>query len=98
MGHCGSDLRQTTHWDNKHSNGTEINAKMQPYASNLNPITIDQKDGNNDRLLTLKEIRQLRGLLGALQWPSSQACPRASASVIVHQGQLPTATAATARE
>eukprot|EP00959_Pyramimonas_sp_CCMP1952_P020197 426261-Pyramimonas_sp.AAC.1 len=71
---------------------------MQTYASNLRPIAEDQKDGNNDRPLTPKEVCQLRGLLGALQLPSSQACSDAPASVSIRRGQLPTATAATARE
>eukprot|EP00959_Pyramimonas_sp_CCMP1952_P248138 5187036-Pyramimonas_sp.AAC.1 len=71
---------------------------MQSYASNLKPITVDQSDDNNDRPLTPKDIRQLRGLLGALQWPSSQVCPHTSASVSTHQGRLPTATVATARQ
>eukprot|EP00959_Pyramimonas_sp_CCMP1952_P372884 7808587-Pyramimonas_sp.AAC.1 len=28
MEHCGSDLHQATHWDNKHFDGTEINIKI----------------------------------------------------------------------
>eukprot|EP00959_Pyramimonas_sp_CCMP1952_P037865 792614-Pyramimonas_sp.AAC.1 len=71
---------------------------MATYAKNLKPITIDQKSSDNTRELTIKEKRQLRGLPGALQWPSSQACPHLSASVSIHQGQLPTATVGTAKE
>ncbi|CAK0884931.1 unnamed protein product, partial [Prorocentrum cordatum] len=98
MDYCGSDVTQTPHWDNPKSNSSEIEAKMATYAKNVKPITIDQKSSDNTRGLTIKEKRQLRGLLGALQWPSSQACPRLSASASIHRGQLPTATAGTAEE
>ena len=98
MDYCGSDGTQTPHWNNPKSNSSEIEVKMATYAKNLKPITIDQKSSDNARELTITEKRQLRGLLGVLQWPSSQACPHLSASVSIHQGQLPTATVATAKE
>eukprot|EP00959_Pyramimonas_sp_CCMP1952_P318243 6659482-Pyramimonas_sp.AAC.1 len=71
---------------------------MASHAENLKPITIDQKSSNNTREPTIKEKRQLRGILGALQRPSSQARPHLSASVSIHQGQLPTAAVGTAKE
>ncbi|CAK0900306.1 unnamed protein product, partial [Prorocentrum cordatum] len=32
--HCGSDLHQTTHWGNKHSNGAEVNETLRFYRQN----------------------------------------------------------------
>ncbi len=43
----------------------------------------------DDRVATASEARQLRGLLGELQWTSTQACPHLSRSVSVLQGQIP---------
>ena len=98
MDYSGNDITQTPHWNNTKTNSSEIEVKMATYAKGLKPITIDQKGSDNARELTLKEKRQLRGLLGALQWRSLQACPHLSASVSIHQGQLPTVTVGTAKE
>ncbi|CAK0823386.1 unnamed protein product, partial [Prorocentrum cordatum] len=98
MDYRGSDLTQTPHWENPKSDSSEIEVKMATYAKNLKPITIDQNSSDNTREFTIKEKRQLRGLLGALQWPSSQDCPHLSASVSIHQGQRLTATVGTAKE
>eukprot|EP00959_Pyramimonas_sp_CCMP1952_P362843 7598360-Pyramimonas_sp.AAC.1 len=98
MDYCGSDVTQTAHWDNPKSNSGEIEVKMATYAKNLKPITTDQKSSDNTMELTIKEKRQLRGLLGALQWPRSQACPRLSVSVSLRRGQLRAATVGAAKE
>ncbi|CAK0803403.1 unnamed protein product [Prorocentrum cordatum] len=61
MEHCGLALHKTTHWNLEEPNSTETNIKMQSGASILRPITIDQKNGDNDRPLMPEEIRHLRG-------------------------------------
>ncbi|CAK0877270.1 unnamed protein product, partial [Prorocentrum cordatum] len=51
---CGSDPHQTTHWNNKQANSTDLNIKVQTRACDLKPIAIDWGNGDNDRPFTLK--------------------------------------------
>ena len=90
MEHCGVDSHQ--------SDGHRIDLNMITYLKKLKPVTINQNLNGEERELDIKEKRQLRGLLGALQWPASQAGPHLQASVSIHQGQLPKATVACAKE
>jgi hypothetical protein len=69
--YCGAKL---------HKNAKGIDLSFSEYLSKLKPITVDVKT-NSGRRATPAEVRQLRGLLGALQWPSTQGCPHLSCSV-----------------
>ena len=57
------------------------------YINNTKPITL-QKDRAKETTspVTAAEHRQLRGLLGAMAWPSAQAAPHGRCSVSLLQG------------
>lgn len=60
------------------------------YLAKVKPLTL-RPDAQDDRQATAAEVRQLRGLLGALQWPATQGCPHLSCSVSMLQGSVSTA-------
>ena len=90
MEYCGSNIEQTA---------TSVTVKFETYAKKLKPMTANQKlPDDASRPLDKHEVRQLRGLVGALQWPASQACPHLQASVSYLQGDFPTPTIKTLQE
>lgn len=90
LSYCGTDILQKD---------GHIQVNMSTYMKKLAPITV-----NSDRkthasvTCTPKEISQLRGLLGGLQWPAGQAMPHLQASVSLLQGQIPNATVETIQQ
>ena len=74
MTYCGGGVVQ------KGPPGT-VELKFEAYAKKLKPVTLDKPRGGGERPLDAKELRMFRGLLGALQWPASQAYPGLSYSV-----------------
>ena len=60
---------------------------QQTYVEKIHPMTIPRSHGP-DVELTSKEITALRGLCGALQWPSVQSSPHLQASVSLAAGQV----------
>jgi hypothetical protein len=62
----------------------------------LNLIEFDDKRG--ERPATEKEISQLRGVCGALQWKVTQTGPQLASSLSAIQGQITTATTKTLKE
>ena len=57
------------------------------YINKVKPITIAPHRKDED-LATNHEVRQLRGLIGALQWPATQACPHLACSVSMHAAKI----------
>ena len=53
---------------------------FEEYLKKVMPITIGKGRGPEDSM-TSAEVSKARGLLGALQWPATQACPHLNASV-----------------
>ena len=53
---------------------------FEEYLKKVMPITISKGRDPEDRM-TPSEVSKARGLLGALQWPATQACPHLNASV-----------------
>ncbi len=56
----------------------------------MKPLIL-RPDAQDDRPAIAAEVRQLPGLLGALQWPATQGCPRLSCIVSMLQGSMSTA-------
>ena len=57
------------------------------YMEKVKPITIDKKRSAAD-LLKEREITQLRGLLGSLQWPAVQTAPHLQCNTSLLAGQI----------
>ena len=53
---------------------------FEEYLKKVIPITVG-KGRNPEDKMTPAEVSKARGLLGALQWPATQACPHLNASV-----------------
>ena len=53
---------------------------FEEYLKKVMPITLSKGRDPEDRM-TAAEVSKARGLLGALQWPATQACPHLNASV-----------------
>ncbi len=51
----------------------------------VEPITV-QALVKDDRKVTSAEPRELRGLLGAMQWPATLGCPHLACNVSMQQG------------
>ncbi|CAK0910898.1 unnamed protein product, partial [Prorocentrum cordatum] len=83
---CGMETTQS-------QSRNEIEVKAEQYIHKVKPISIEkvrrQHPGN---LCTPKEISQLRGLNGAMQWPASQCMAQAAATVSFAQGYVSKAT------
>ncbi len=60
------------------------------YLAKVKPLAL-RPDAQDDRRATTAEVRQLRGLLGDLQWPVTQGCPHLSCSVPTLQSSVSTA-------
>lgn len=85
---CGCSLQKT---DYGYSLG-------QPdYFTKIKPIAIDAKRKNSE-LATQTEVSALRGVLGALQWPSTQTNSALGATVSLLSGDIINATAETLRD
>ncbi len=59
---------------------------FEEYINKIKPITTRPGADKQDRAANTSEVRQLRGLSGALQWPATQGCPHLSCSVSMLQG------------
>ncbi|CAK0840096.1 unnamed protein product [Prorocentrum cordatum] len=71
----------------------EIEVKAEQYTHKVKPIGIEKvRRQYPDDLCTPKEISQLRGLNGAMQWPASQCMVQAAATVSFAQGDVSEAT------
>ena len=57
-----------------------LSLDFQEYLKKVMPVTI-AKGRNGDDPMTGAEISKARGILGALQWPATQACPHLNATV-----------------
>ena len=90
LSYCGTDIVQ---------NDGEIRVSMKTYLKKLAPITVNKDRRNHSSVsCTPKEVTQLRGLLGGLQWPAGQAMPHLQASVSLLQGQISRSTIGTINE
>ena len=88
MEYCGASLvHNSDGWKLNHEN----------YYKKLKPITVDKNRGTTD-FLDSKDITQLRGLLGSLQWPAVQSSPHLQASASLLAGQLSTGNVETINE
>ena len=88
MEYCGASLVHNSEgWKLSHES----------YYKKLKPITVDKNRGPAD-LLDSKDVTQLRGLLGSLQWPAVQSSPHLQASASLLAGQLSTGTVETINE
>ena len=67
------------------------------YIKKVHPLTVPPQR-SEDSPVGAKEISSLRGLLGGLQWPSTQTCPHLSASVSLLCGETSKATIGTLRQ
>jgi hypothetical protein len=88
--YCGANI-------NALDDGTLI-VNYSDYARKIKPITVNADIKDVTQPATAAEVRQLRGLLGSLQWPASQGCPHLSCSVSMLQGEFGTATRRTLLE
>ncbi|CAK0874691.1 unnamed protein product, partial [Prorocentrum cordatum] len=71
----------------------EIEVKTEAYIHKVKPISIEKvRRQHPDDLCRPKEISQLRGLNGAMQWPASQCMVQAAATVSFAQGDVSKAT------
>ena len=57
-----------------------VSLDFQEYVRKVMPVTIAKGRKSEDHM-TAAEISKARGLLGALQWPATQACPHLNATV-----------------
>ncbi|CAK0827016.1 unnamed protein product [Prorocentrum cordatum] len=72
---CGMETTQS-------QSRNEIEVKAEQYIHKVEPISIEKvRRQHPDDLCTPKEISQLRGLNGAMQWPASQCMAQASGDV-----------------
>ena len=69
-----------------------IHVNYADYARKIKPVTVNANIKDVNMTATANEVRQLRGLLGSLQWPASQGCPHLACSVSMLQGEFGTAT------
>ena len=76
---CGTTMAQSF-------DGTAVTFNLEKYIHQLKPLTVEKfrKTQPNERV-TPREQSQLRGLLGALAWPSFQTQPHLAASVSLAQ-------------
>ena len=77
--------------------GDGLKLFQQSYVEKIHPMTIPRSHGP-DVELTSKEITALRGLCGALQWPSVQSSPHLQASVSLAAGQVNHAKVSTVQD
>ena len=70
-----------------------INLHQSPYLKKMKPITISEdRKKTPGSSLTPKETSMLRGLIGGLQWPSTQTAPYLQCAVSQLAGEVPSAT------
>ena len=83
---CGTQMTQAM-------DGSTVTFNLEKYIHQLKPLTIEKsrKQQPNERA-TPREQSQLRGLLGALAWPSFQTQPHMAASVSLAQSATASAT------
>ena len=88
--YCGCSIE-------KLPDGDGLKLFQQTYVEKIHPMTIPRSHGP-DVELTSKEITALRGLCGALQWPSVQSSPHLQASVSLAAGQVNNAKVSTVQD
>ena len=88
--YCGAQIIKTGdhQWKLQHQN----------YFKKQKPITVVKERQNQDLPVTEGERSALRGLLGALQWPSTQTTPWLQAAVSMMAGNVTKATTNTLAE
>ena len=73
-----------------------ITLHQSSYLHKMKPITIpEERKKTPNASLTPKEISMLRGLIGGLQWPSTQTAPYLQCAVSQLAGEISTATIST---
>ena len=77
--YCGATLQ-------KLPNGG-LRLQHEKYVQKICPVTVAKGQGP-DAELTSREVTSMRGLVGALQWPSTQSSPHLQASVSLAAGQV----------
>ena len=87
--YCGCELEKTE------EGGRRLH--QENYYSKVKPITIHKGRGPHDQL-SEKEVTQVRGLLGSMQWPAVQTAPLLQCSTSVLSGQVTRATVNTVLE
>ena len=71
----------------------EIEVKAEAYIHKVKPISVEKaRRSHPEEMCTAKEISQLRGINGAMQWPASQCMVQAAATVSFAQGDVTKAT------
>ena len=85
--YCGSNIQKIDkyHWRLHHER----------YLTKQKPITVPKERAGTENPVTEAERTQLRGLLGALQWPSTQSAPHLQAMVSMLSGDVMRATVKT---
>ena len=85
--YCGSSVEKIgdNHWKVSH----------EKYMAKQKPISIPKERLHQDLPVTESERTQLRGLLGALQWPATQTSPHLQAGVSLLCGDVTKATTKT---
>ena len=85
--YCGSNIQKidNNHWRLHHER----------YLTKQKPITVPKERAGTELPVTEAERTQLRGLLGALQWPSTQSAPHLQAMVSMLSGDVTKATVKT---
>ena len=85
--YCGAQITAISenHWKIHH----------QKYLNKQKPITYPKERHGSDDLVTERERTSLRGLIGALQWPSTQTSPHLQALTSTLAGQITKAKTST---
>ena len=87
--YCGCELEKTE------EGGRRLH--QENYYAKVKPITLQKGRDLHDRL-SEKEVTQVRGLLGSLQWPAVQTAPHLQCSTSMLSGQITKATVNTVQE
>ena len=87
--YCGCELEKTP------EGGRRLH--QENYFSKVKPITI-HKNHNPHEPLSDRELTQVRGLLGSMQWPAVQTSPHLQCSTSMLSGQITKATTSTIAE
>ena len=87
--YCGCELEKTE------EGGRRLH--QENYYAKVKPITLHKGRDLHDQL-SEKEVTQVRGLLGSLQWPAVQTAPHLQCSTSMLSGQITKATVNTVQE
>ena len=79
---CGCQMKQSLDF-------STVTFGLEKYIRQIKPLTVEKcRKANPDEKATDKEVSQLRGILGAMAWPSTQTQPHLAASISLAQSMV----------